>query len=137
MKITAMLAAVVLVAQQGGVDPQPPNATNQSPAFEGQTRAPEHKTNVAFDVVTAAEGLDKPWGLAFLPDGRMLVTERPGRLRVVAKDGTLSTPVAGLPPTDTRNQGGLLDILLDPQFASNHVIYWSFSEPHDGGLTNT
>src|SRR3954471_19222422 len=112
MKMTAMLAAAVLVAQQAGVDPRPPNAKDQKPAFEGQSRAPERKTNVAFDVVTAAEGLEKPWGLAFLPDGRMLVTERPGRLRVVARDGTLSPPVAGIPPTDVRNQGGLLDILL-------------------------
>jgi glucose/arabinose dehydrogenase len=137
MKMTVIVATAVLVAQQGGVDPRPPNGRNQAPAFEGQTRAPEHKTSVQFDVVTAAEGLEKPWGLAFLPSGKMLVTEKPGRLRVVAKDGTLSAPVAGLPPTDTRNQGGLLDILLDRQFATNQLIYWSYSEPHDGGMTNT
>jgi len=137
MRITALVAAAILVGQQGGVDLRPPNAPAQKPAFEGQTRAPEHKTNVAFDIVTVAHGLEKPWGLAFLPDGRMLVTERPGRLRIVAKNGTLSAPVAGLPATDTRDQGGLLDILLDREFASSHLIYWSFSEPHDGGFTNT
>jgi aldose sugar dehydrogenase len=136
MKMTVIVAAAMLLAQQG-VDPRPPNAKDQTPAFEGQTRAPEHKTNVAFDVVTVAEGLEKPWGLAFLPSGKMLVTEKGGRLRVVAKDGTLSAPVAGLPPQDTRNQGGLLDVVLDLRFASNQLIYWSFSEPHDGGLTNT
>jgi glucose/arabinose dehydrogenase len=137
MKMTVILAAAALVTQQGGVDPRPPNAQDQKPAFEGQTRAPEHKTNVAFDVVTAVEGLEKPWGLIFLPSGKMLVTEKPGRLRVVANDGALSPPVAGLPPVDARNQGGLLDVVLDPRFASNQLIYWSFSEPHDAGMTNT
>jgi glucose/arabinose dehydrogenase len=64
---------------------------------------------VAFKVVPVADGLQNPWGLAFLPDGRMLVTERPGRLRIVAADGTKSEPLAGLPPVDARGQGGLLD----------------------------
>ena len=123
--------------QTAGVDPRPPNAPNQQPAFAGQTRAPESKKNVAFDVVTVAEGLAKPWGLAFLPSGRMLVTEKPGRLRIVSADGTLSPPVAGLPEVNAKSQGGLLDVSLHPKFASNNLIYWSFSEPHEGGLTNT
>jgi glucose/arabinose dehydrogenase len=121
-----------------GVDPRPPNATGQTPAFPGQTRAPERKSNVAFNVVTVAEGLQNPWGMAFLPGGRFLVTEKqPGRLRIVAADGKLSEPVAGLPPVDARSQGGLLDVSLDPAFASNHLIYWSYSEPRDGGVNNT
>ena len=66
---------------------RPPNGQGQKPAFAGQTRAPEEKLNVAFTVVTVSEGLANPWGLAFLPDGKMLVTERPGRLRVVSADG--------------------------------------------------
>ncbi len=81
----------------------------------GQTDAPERKLNVAFDVVTVVEGLQNPWGMAFLPGGKMLVTERPGRLRVVTADGKLSEPVAGLPAVDARNQGGLLDVALDPE----------------------
>ncbi len=84
-----------------------------------------------------ASGLQNPWGLTFLPDGRMLVTERPGRLRIVTPDGKLSEPVAGLPAVDARNQGGLLGITLDPAFATNHLVYWSYAEPRDGGLTNT
>jgi aldose sugar dehydrogenase len=124
-------------APQAGVDPRPPNATGQKPAVPGQTRAPERKTNVAFDVVTVAEGLEKPWGLTFLPGGKMLVTEKPGRLRVASADGTLSEPVAGLPAVDARNQGGLLDVSIDPAYASNHLIYWSYSEPRDGGVNNT
>jgi aldose sugar dehydrogenase len=124
-------------AQQGGVDQRPPNAPDQKPAFAGQTRAPAEKLNVAFDIVTVAEPLERPWGLAFLPDGKMLVTERAGRLRVVSADGKLSEPVAGLPAVDGRGQGGLLDVALDPQFASNGLVYWSYSEPREGGANNT
>lgn len=125
------------LAQQAGVDPRPPNAASQKPAFPGQTRAPERKTNVAFEVVTVAKGLQNPWGMTFLPDGRMLVTEKPGRLRIVTTDGKLSEPVTGLPAVDARNQGGLLDVSLDPRFASNRLIYWSYAERRDGGPNNT
>jgi glucose/arabinose dehydrogenase len=79
------------------------------------------------------EELENPWGLAFLPDGRMLVTERPGRLRIVATDGTLSEPLANVPEVYDRGQGGLLDVTLDPDFASNNTIYISYSEPGDDG----
>ncbi len=137
------LAAVIAVAQNvmtppyPGVDPRPPNGSGQTPAFAGQTRAPERKANVAFDVVTFAEGLETPWGLAFLPEDWMLVTERPGRMRIVGPDGTLTPPVAGLPAVHVEGQGGLLDVTIDRAFASNHLIYWSYSEPRDGGVNNT
>jgi len=130
-------AGYAFQAQPAGVDPRPPNATSQTAAFAGQTRAPEARTNVAFGVVKVADGLDKPWGLAFLPSGKVLVTEKPGRLRVVAADGTLSPPVTGLPAVDPRNQGGLLDVILDREFAANQLIYWSYAESRDGGMTNT
>ncbi len=84
-------------------------------------------------VETVASGLEHPWGLAFLPDGRMLVTERPGRLRIVSSDGALSRPLTGLPSVAGRGQGGLLDVALDPKFAENRLIYFSFSEPRVGG----
>jgi aldose sugar dehydrogenase len=84
-------------------------------------------------VVTVADGLEQPWGLAFLPDGRMLVTEKEGRLRLVGSDGTLSEPLAGVPEVYDGGQGGLLDVALDPDFASNQLVYLSFSEPGDGG----
>jgi glucose/arabinose dehydrogenase len=120
-----------------GINTRPPNAPEQKAAAAGQTRAPEQKLNVAFDVVTVTEGLTNPWGLTFLPDGRMLVTERPGRLRVVSADGkTLSEPVAGLPAVDNRGQGGLLDVALDPAFQTNRLIYWSYAEPGEG-VNNT
>lgn len=122
-----------------GVDPRPANNPEQKPAHAGQTDAPEVKSNVAFDVVTVAEGLVNPWGIAFLPGGKILVTERPGRLRVVGTDGTLSAPVTGLPAVDARGQGGLLDVALDPAFAKNNLIYWSYAEPKAGeaGVNNT
>ena len=84
-------------------------------------------------VETVARGLVHPWALAFLPDGRMLVTERPGRIRIVGKDGTLSPPLAGVPAVYARSQGGLLDIALDRDFAKNRTIYFSYAEPFDGG----
>lgn len=135
--VSVAAVSAVVWAQQAGVDPRPPNAPNQKPAFEGQTRAPERKTNVAFEVVTVAEGLQAPWSLEFLPSGKMLVTEKPGRLRVVTPDGKLSPPVTGLPAVDARGQGGLLDVALDPAFATNQMIYWSFSEPQTDGTNNT
>jgi glucose/arabinose dehydrogenase len=117
---------------------RPPNGTGQTPAFAGQTRAPEQKLGVAFDVVTVSEGLVNPWGIAFLPNGKMLVTERPGRLRVLSADGKqMSEPVAGLPAVDARGQGGLLDVALDPAFQNNQLIYWSYAELRDGGANNT
>ena len=130
-------ASVALASQQSGVETRPPNAPDQKPAFAGQTRAPEKKSNVAYEVVTVAEGLVNPWALAFLPDGRMLVTEKAGRLRVVTQDGKLSEPVGGLPAVDARGQGGLLDVVLDPAFATNRLIYWSYAEPQADGTNNT
>jgi glucose/arabinose dehydrogenase len=80
-----------------------------------------------------ARGLDHPWGLEVLPDGRLLVTERPGRLRIVGNDGRLSEPLTGVPRVHVRGQGGLLDVALDPRFAENRLIYVSYAEPGDGG----
>jgi glucose/arabinose dehydrogenase len=84
-------------------------------------------------VETVAKGLDHPWGLAFLPDERMLVTERPGRLRIVTRDGRLSPAVAGVPRVLASGQGGLLDVALDRGFATSKTIYFCFSEPASGG----
>jgi glucose/arabinose dehydrogenase len=83
--------------------------------------------------VDVAQGLDHPWGLAFLPDGRMLVTERPGRLRIVTRDGKLSEPLAGVPQVRAVSQGGLLDVALSPTFDQDRLVYLSFSEPGEGG----
>ncbi|MEO7133368.1 MAG: PQQ-dependent sugar dehydrogenase [Vicinamibacterales bacterium] len=135
--VLAMSAVVPFTATAQGVDPRPANNPEQKPAFAGQTDAPEQKLGVAFDVVTVVEGLQNPWSVAFLPGGKMLITERPGRLRVLDTDGKLSTPVTGLPPVLVRGQGGLLDVVLDPAFATNNLIYWSFSEPRENNENNT
>lgn len=83
----------------------------------------------AVDVAKVATGLENPWSLAFLPDGRMLVTERPGRMRIVGIDGTLSSPLANVPVVHARGQGGLLDVVLAPDFATTRRIYFCYAEP--------
>ncbi len=114
-----------------------PNAPEQRPAFTGQTRACGVKSNVAFDVAVLAKGLEHPWAVEPLPGGDLLVTEKPGRLRIVTAKGAVGEPIAGLPPVDARGQGGLLDVVLSPQFDSDRTIFWSYSEPRkDGNATS-
>lgn len=139
---SAVLGALALVpaavSAQSIADPRPANAPAQKPAFAGQTDAPERKLGVGFDVVTVLDSLRNPWGMTFLPNGKMLVTERIGYLRLVNADGTLvPQPLGGLPAVDNRGQGGLLDVTLDPNFATNHLIYWSYAEPKENGTNNT
>ena len=87
----------------------------------------------AFSVVTVAEGLAMPWSLAFLPDGRMLVTERAGRMRIITSDGQVSAPLAGVPQVHASGQGGLLDVVVSPDFAHDRRIYFSYAQPTAGG----
>ena len=84
-------------------------------------------------VETLADGLENPWGMAFLPDGRVLVTEKVGTLRIVDKKGAVSDPIKGVPEVAASGQGGLLDVALDPDFKTNSLVYLSYSEPGDGG----
>jgi glucose/arabinose dehydrogenase len=98
---------------------------------QGQPRLKTDTGEIA--VETVARGLNHPWGAAFLPDGRMLVTERIGRLRIMAKDGQVSPPLGGVPRVVSRGQGGLLDVALDPAFAQNRLVYLSYAEARDGG----
>jgi glucose/arabinose dehydrogenase len=88
---------------------------------------------VAYKVDTVVSGLDHPWGLAFLPDGTKVLTERAGRMRLVGADGKLSAPVAGLPAVDANGQGGLLGVAVDPNFAQNGLVYWTYAEAGEGG----
>ena len=110
-----------------------PNATGQTPAFAGQTRICGATSNVAFDVVELTRGLENPWAVEPLPDGRVLVTERPGRMRIVSATGELGEPLAGIPAVAAGGQGGLLDVALAPTFAQDRTIFWSYSEPREGG----
>ncbi len=105
-----------------------------STRLASQTFATEHG---AVEVVTVARGLDHPWGMAFLPDGRMLVTERSGQLRIVSQGGEISAPLAGVPDVWARGQGGLLDVALAPDFASSRLVYITYSEPGSGGTAGT
>lgn len=88
-------------------------------------------------VETVAEGLEHPWGLAFLPDGSFLVTERPGRLRIVTAEGKVKDAIYGVPEVDARSQGGLLDVALDPDFAENRFVYLTYSEKGEDGTNGT
>lgn len=118
MKQAALVVLALLAAQPAcSSEPASTTATAQGPVR----------------LVTVASGLEHPWGMAFLPDGSALVTERPGRMRVVSADGRLGAPLEGLPAVDARGQGGLLDVQLDPQFADNRLVYWSYAEPRSGG----
>lgn len=97
-----------------------------------QTFTSEHHT---FRVATVVEGLEHPWGMAFLPDGSILVTERPGRLRLVRNGVLEPEPIAGVPEVWARGQGGLLDVALHPDFERNRLVYLSYSKPGPNGAT--
>jgi glucose/arabinose dehydrogenase len=106
----------------------------QTPQNGPAQRSPQPKSIAGkVSAETVAEGLEHPWALAFLPDGRILVTERPGRLRIVGKDGKLSSPLGGVPAVQAQGQGGLLDVAIDPKFEENRLVYLSYAEPGEGG----
>ncbi len=110
-------------------------APAQNPAIQSPTPP---ATSGVVSVTMVASGLERPWGLAFLPDGRMLVTERPGRLRIVTAAGEVSAPLGGVPAVLARNQGGMLDVAIDPDFATNRFVYLAFSEPgEEAGTAST
>jgi glucose/arabinose dehydrogenase len=126
-RATTVTTALVATVMLGGVpDPADAQATAQRSPTPDSTQGP-------FRVITVAAGLEHPWGLALLPDGRMLVTERPGRMRLVGRDGTLSAPLGGVPEVLARGQGGLLDVVVGPDFAEDGRVYFSYSEPGEGG----
>jgi glucose/arabinose dehydrogenase len=108
-----------------------------SPAWTMDLPARFRSEAYALSLSQFARGLDHPWGMAFLPDGRLLVTERAGRLRIVGSDGRVSAPLAGLPPIMASGQGGLLDVAIDPQFRSTRWIYLSYAEPRGQGRNGT
>lgn len=117
------------------VETGPPNVPEFKPAFPGQTRAPAIRTQTPFDVTKLGGGLQFPWALAFLPDGRILVTEKhDGELFILSADGQQkSAPVGGVPRVDGRDQGGLLDVEVAPDYATTGLIYLSYYEPRQGG----
>lgn len=126
---------------------RPPINPAAKPNFPGQTRAPYAKTAAAISETVIAKGLERAWKIQFLPDGRMFITERPGRIRIVTQKGVVGEPIAGVPvarstanpqgPVLNFSDGGFMDIVLDPDFKTNRKVYWSFTEirPNGNGTT--
>lgn len=115
------------------VETSAPNSPQYKPAFEGQTRIAGVKTKTELDVKMLSNQLVNPWGIVSLPDGRFLITEKAGTMRIANTTGQISAPITGIPAVNADGQGGLLGINIDPDFASNRMVYWSFSENQPGG----
>lgn len=131
MRLAIIVFALVGVAAFAQVQQGRSNASF-APAFAGQTRAPE-LAPTAVTVSTFASGLERPWGITALPGGQFVVTERPGRMRIVNADGSVSAPLSGLPEVWDNGQGGLLDVAASPTFIADRTIYWTYSKPVSGG----
>lgn len=138
MRILAALMASGLAATPALADfnDRPPEAQGQTPAFANQTRAPVIPRALRLARMPLIEDLHSPWGMALLPDGGLLITEKPGTLRLY-RDGKLSAPLQGLPEVDSRGQGGLLDVAIAPDFASTRQVWFSYSEPRGEDGTGT
>lgn len=135
VRLKTLGLALCLLASSPAIFPQAANAnTISTKAISANTiKIKTQAGNIR--VNTIAEGLENIWGMAFLPDGSMLVTERAGRMRIVSATGKVGEPLAGLPPIATKGQGGLLDVVLAPDFASSKKIYFSYAEPSEGDLS--
>jgi len=118
------------------VETKKPNSDYKS-AFEGQTRIGAITTSTPYEGKILTEELKRPWGVTALPDGRLLITEKEGSMRIAGTDGKLSAPITtGIPKVNAEDQGGLLGLCLDPDFEKNRIVYWAFSEPlPEGNLT--
>ena len=120
--LSALISALLVLAAPASAQTEP-------------TVLKSEKTSIRVEVI--ASGLQNPWGLTFLPDGRALVTERPGRLRIIGKDNKLSDPVGGVPEVAAVGQGGLLDVAISPDFAKDNLVYVSFAEPRGASGSST
>ncbi len=149
LTITAMIFSLAILSCKNGITPVQENPgtptsgianpetgnrnTEIAPAFEGQTRVKGVKTSTDYDVSVIAQNLGRPWGIINLPDGRFLVTEKTGFMYIISADGKTVNKVTGFPKVDDTAQGGLLDVALDPTFSTSRMIFWSYSEPYEGG----
>lgn len=115
------------------VETQPPIAKGQKPAFAGQTRIAGVKTRTPIKILPIASGLKNPWGMDFMPDGRMIVSERPGTIRIVSKEGVPGPDIQGVPAVRLMGDGGMYDVKLDPDFAKSRLVFWTFVESVTGG----
>ncbi len=111
--------------------------SDYKPAFEGQTRIAGVKSSTAYEGKVLSSELKNPWGITSLPDGRLIITEKAGTMRIATAAGVLSAPITGIPAVNSEGQGGLLGIRVDPDFEKNRMVYWVFSEARpDGNLTS-
>ncbi|MFN2438366.1 MAG: PQQ-dependent sugar dehydrogenase, partial [Chitinophagaceae bacterium] len=123
-------------ATGAAVETQRPN-TDYKPAFAGQTRIAGVQTSTPYEGTVISSDLKRPWGITALPDGRLLITEKGGSMRIATTSGTVGAPITGLPAVNAAGQGGLLGLTLDPAFGNNRMVYWTFSESTpDGNLTS-
>ncbi|HEY9195247.1 MAG TPA: PQQ-dependent sugar dehydrogenase, partial [Mucilaginibacter sp.] len=136
INLTVLAAACQAAPQQSAsadtsanapVETRKPNS-DYKPAVPGQTRAPGVKTKTAIQATVINSELKQPWGLCVLPDGRFLVTEKGGTMRILKADGTADKKITNLPAVVAQGQGGLLDVNIDPAFTTNHIIYWDYAE---------
>ncbi|WP_374460437.1 PQQ-dependent sugar dehydrogenase [Chryseobacterium taeanense] len=121
------------IGSDGSVETKAPNSPEYKPAFAGQTRIKAVKTTTPYKVEVLSKDLGKPWGIINLPDGRLLITDKRGYMNVVSADGKQISKIEGFPKVDDKGQGGMLDVALDPEFSTNNIIYFSFSEPYEKG----
>jgi aldose sugar dehydrogenase len=133
--LTAAVIAGPAFAQTAGqpVETGRANAPDQKPAFENQTRAPQPAAMPKIATEVVAEGLPHLWAMEFLPDGRMLVNAKEGKMHIISADGKAGPEIEGVPEVAFGGQGGLLDVALAPDYATSGMIFFSFSEPRDGG----
>jgi glucose/arabinose dehydrogenase len=134
LSIVSAISARTALSQS--VETKKPNS-DYKPAFEGQTRIKAVTSKSPYESKVLTTALKLPWGIAALPDGRFLITEKGGNIKIVDAGGTVGEGINGVPKVDSRGQGGLLGICLDPDFSNNRMIYWAFSEPvENGNLTS-
>ncbi|MCY1659631.1 PQQ-dependent sugar dehydrogenase [Chryseobacterium sp. SL1] len=121
------------LGKDGSVETKEPNSPEYKPAFAGQTRIKAVKTSTPYKVEILNKDLGKPWGIVNLPDGKFLITDKRGYMNVASADGKEISKIEGFPKVDSKGQGGMLDVALDPDFKTNNIIYFSFSEPYENG----
>jgi len=123
-------------APESAVETMRPNSPYK-PAFAGQTRIAGVRTRAAYENKIIATTLTRPWGITSLPDGRLLITQKGGSMVIASTTGTISAPITGIPAVNASGQGGLMDLITDPLFTANRMLYWTFSEnTPDGNLTS-
>ncbi len=128
-----MLMASSGFAQLAPVETLPPLAKDQKPAFAGQTRIEAIKTKSYIAIEPIVSGLISPWGIDFLPDGRMIVSEKPGTIRIISFEKIPGAPIEGVPPVLLKGDAGLYDVKIDPAFKRTRLVFWTFVEPVEGG----